>query len=206
MVRGPSGCGSGVLTIRFVWGFRPSGRVTEQAPARLRRLRPMRRLGVWQCADHSRDSDPKRLHARAGSSRPAGVRRVFVVDDDPAIRMVCRFNLAASGIEVVEATNGKEALELLGREQVDLVLLDAMMPVVDGWHVARELGGSVPIVFLTARTEDADRAAAVELGAVGFIVKPFDPVELASKLDTILERLERGEREQLQREMLRGNT
>ncbi len=131
---------------------------------------------------------------------------MFVVDDDAAIRMVCRFNLVASGIEVVEATNGKEALDFLSHEQVDLVLLDAMMPVADGWHVARELGGSVPIVFLTARAEDADRATAVDLGAVGYIVKPFDPIELASKLETILERLERGEREQLQREMLRGNT
>jgi DNA-binding response OmpR family regulator len=166
----------------------------------------MRRLGVWQCADHRRQSEPERLHARAGSSRPAGTRRVFVVDDDPAIRMVCRFNLVASGIDVVEATNGQEALELLGREQVDLILLDAMMPVADGWHVARELGGSVPIVFLTARAEDADRHSAVELGAVGYIAKPFDPVALAAKLETILERLERGEREQLQREMLRGNT
>jgi len=72
--------------------------------------------------------------------------------------------------------------------------------------VARDLGGSVPIVFLTARAEDTDRAAAVELGAVGYIAKPFDPIALASKLETILERLERGEREQLQREMLRGNS
>jgi two-component system OmpR family response regulator len=166
----------------------------------------MRRLGVWQCAEHRRESGTEHLHARAGSSRPAGVRRVFVVDDDPAIRMVCRFNLVASGIEVIEATNGQEALELLAREQVDLILLDAMMPVADGWHVARELGGSVPIVFLTARAEDTDRAAAVELGAVGYIAKPFDPISLASTLETILERLERGEREQLQREMLRGNT
>ncbi|MGH3000703.1 MAG: response regulator transcription factor, partial [Gaiellaceae bacterium] len=91
-------------------------------------------------------------------------------------------------------------------EQVDLVLLDAMMPVVDGWQVARELGGSIPIVFLTARADDADRGAAVELGAVGYIAKPFDPIALAAQLETILERLERGEREQLQREMLRGNT
>ncbi|MGH2970892.1 MAG: response regulator transcription factor [Gaiellaceae bacterium] len=128
------------------------------------------------------------------------------MDDDPAIRMVCRFNLVASGIDVVEATNGEEALELLRRERVDLVLLDAMMPVVDGWQVARELGGSIPIVFLTARADDADRGAAVELGAVGYIAKPFDPIALAAQLETILERLERGEREQLQREMLRGNT
>ncbi len=128
------------------------------------------------------------------------------MDDDPAIRMVCRFNLVASGIGVLEATNGEEALEILRREQVDLVLLDAMMPVVDGWQVARELGGSIPIVFLTARADDADRAAAVELGAVGYIAKPFDPIALAAQLETILERLERGEREQLQREMLRGNT
>lgn len=159
---------------------------------------------MWQCADQAGGGDPERLQARAGSSRPAATRRVFVVDDDPAIRMVCRFNLVASGIEVVEAGNGEEALELLRREQVDLVLLDAMMPVVDGWQVARELEGSVPIVFLTARAEDTDREAAVGLGAVGYIAKPFDPVALAVQLETILERLERGEREQLQREMLHG--
>jgi DNA-binding response OmpR family regulator len=164
----------------------------------------VRRLGVWQCAAHARE--PKRLQAGAGTSRPAGTRRVFVVDDDPAIRMVCRYNLVASGVEVVEATNGKEALELLSRERVDLILLDVMMPVLDGWEVARKLAGSTPIVFLTARAEDADREAAVALGAVGYIVKPFDPVSLAARLETILARLDRGERDQLQREMLRGNS
>ena len=184
-------------------GQRPAGRVTERAPTRLRRPHTVRRLGVWQCADHARD--PRGLQAGAGTSRRAGTRRVFVVDDDPAIRMVCRYNLVASGIEVVEAGNGKEALELLSSEQVDLILLDVMMPVLDGWDVARRLGGSTPIVFLTARAEDADREAAVALGAVGYILKPFDPVSLAAQLETILTRLDRGERDQLQREMLRGN-
>jgi DNA-binding response OmpR family regulator len=183
---------------------RPSGRVIERPPTRLRRPHTVRRLGVWQCADHA--PDPTRLQAGAGTSRRAGTRRVFVVDDDPAIRMVCRYNLVASGIEVVEAPDGEEALELLSREQVDLVLLDVMMPRLDGWDVARRLGGSIPIVFLTARAEDADREAAVALGAVGYILKPFDPVSLASRLETILARLDRGERDQLQREMLRGNT
>jgi DNA-binding response OmpR family regulator len=77
------------------------------------------------------------------------------------------------------------------------------MPGRDGWDVAAAPeAGRVPIVFLTARAEQADRERAYALGAVGYIVKPFDPVELAAKLNEILRRLERGERDELRREIL----
>jgi DNA-binding response OmpR family regulator len=131
------------------------------------------------------------------------------VDDDASIRFVCRFNLEAAGIEVAEASDGEEAIEMIRAEEVDLVLLDVMMPRLDGWQVAEALATSAaarrpPIVFLTARAEREDRRRAAELGAVGYVTKPFDPVELVESIPRILERLEQGEREQLRREVLAG--
>jgi len=123
--------------------------------------------------------------------------------------MICSFNLGAAGLRVAEAADGREALLAVTRHRPDLVLLDVMMPRLDGWAVAAELRTDprtrdVPIVFLTARVEDPDRRRAHELGAVGYITKPFDPVGLADRLETILARLERGERERLRDELLTG--
>jgi two-component system alkaline phosphatase synthesis response regulator PhoP len=141
----------------------------------------------------------------ASGGRAAGTaRRVLVVDDERAIRMLCRVNLSASGMDVLEAENGTTALELARRERPDLVLLDVMMPDVDGWTVARELAddertSEIPIVFLTARAESADKRMGQQLGGVGYIVKPFDPVGIGDFVECVIERVERGEREQLTR-------
>jgi CheY-like chemotaxis protein len=129
---------------------------------------------------------------------------VLVADDERAIRLLCRVNLAASGMEVLEAGDGREALELARKERPDLVLLDVMMPEVDGWTVARELAADeetreIPIVFLTARAEAADRRLGEQLGGVGYLVKPFDPVTIGDYVEDVLGRIERGEREQLRR-------
>jgi CheY-like chemotaxis protein len=129
---------------------------------------------------------------------------VLVADDERAIRLLCRVNLAASGMDVLEAGDGREALELARKERPDLVLLDVMMPEVDGWTVARELAADertreIPIVFLTARAEDADRRLGEQLGGVGYLVKPFDPVTIGDYVEDVLGRIERGEREQLRR-------
>ena len=118
--------------------------------------------------------------------------------------MLCRVNLSASGMDVVEAENGREALELARRERPDLVLLDVMMPDVDGWTVARELAADdrtrdIPIVFLTARAEAADKRMGQQLGGVGYLVKPFDPVMIGDFVENVISRVERGEREQLTR-------
>jgi len=107
---------------------------------------------------------------------------------------------------VTEAKDGAEALEEVRRERPSLVLLDVMMPSVDGWTVAEELASDdetreIPVVFLSARAAQEDRLRAQELGAVGYVVKPFDPVELAGKVREVLERVARGEREQLNREL-----
>ena len=126
------------------------------------------------------------------------------MDDERSIRLLCRVNLAASGIDVLEAENGRKALELARRERPDLVLLDVMMPDVDGWTVARELAEDdrtreIPVVFLTARAEAADKRMGQQLGGVGYLVKPFDPVTIGDFVEGVIERVERGEREQLTR-------
>jgi DNA-binding response OmpR family regulator len=120
--------------------------------------------------------------------------------------MLCRVNLSASGIDVLEAENGLAALELAKRERPDLVLLDVMMPDVDGWTVARKLADDertreIPVVFLTARAESADKRMGQQLGGVGYIVKPFDPVTIGEFVERVIERVERGEREQLTRDI-----
>ena len=131
--------------------------------------------------------------------------RVLHIDDEAPIRLLSRVNLKSEGMEVIEAENGRTGVELAKREQPDLILLGVMMPVLDGWQAAEELAKDqetreIPIVFLTARAELSDCARGFELGAVDYILKPFNPVELAPRIRGLLERLERGERDELRRE------
>ena len=131
---------------------------------------------------------------------------MLVVDDERSIRLLCRVNLQASGIEVLEADDGEAGLELARREQPDLILLDVMMPGLDGWSVARQLAADestkdIPVIFLTARAEPADRRLGEQLGGVGYVVKPFDPVSIGDLVEDVLGRIERGERDQLRREI-----
>lgn len=148
---------------------------------------------------------PARTEDRAAPG--GGALRVLVVDDEPAIRTICRVNLEASGMEVVEAANGAEALERVRDSQAELVVLDAMMPGVDGWTVAERLADDVatrelPIVFLSARAGLDDRRRARDLGAVAYVTKPFDPVALPAVLRRVHERVARGERELLRAEIV----
>ena len=101
---------------------------------------------------------------------------MLIVDDEQAIRLICRVNLRSAGFDTLEASDGEAALALARAERPDLILLDVMLPAVDGWRVAEELGASedtreIPIVFLSARSEPADDIAA-RVGAVGYITKP----------------------------------
>jgi len=143
----------------------------------------------------------------SGGGRPdESARLVLLVDDEQAIRTICRVNLEGDGFAVAEATNGVEALEAVRQARPSLVLLDVMMPSVDGWRVAEQLHAEeetpeIPVVFLSARAEHEDRLRAQELGAVGYVVKPFDPIELAGIVRDVLERIARGERDQLNREL-----
>jgi len=133
--------------------------------------------------------------------------RVLVVDDEAPIRLLCRVNLELEGYGVLEAADGQSALEAVRRERPDVILLDVMMPGLDGWRVAEELlddpaTAPIPIVFLTARAELRDRARGIDLGGVDYITKPFNPVELAPLVRDLLERVDAGEREELRREKL----
>jgi DNA-binding response OmpR family regulator len=148
--------------------------------------------------------EPQVVSRDAGAGTRTETRRVLVVDDEQSIRLLCRVNLGASGIDVLEADDGETALELARREKPDLVLLDVMMPGLDGWSVARELAEDertrdIPVVFLTARAEASDRRRGARLGGVGYLVKPFDPVGIGELVEDVLARIGRGEREQLQR-------
>lgn len=143
----------------------------------------------------------------AGGSRSQGsAPLVLLVDDERAIRTICRVNLEGDGLAVNEATDGAEALEEVRRQRPSLVLLDVMMPGVDGWSVAAQLAADaetqdIPIVFLSARAAPEDRLHAQELGAVGYVVKPFDPIELSGVVRDVLGRVAAGEREQLNRDL-----
>ena len=133
--------------------------------------------------------------------------RVLVIDDEAPIRLLCRVNLEAAKMEVLEAENGPAGLEAARRERPDVILLDVMMPGMDGWQVLEELlvderTQEVPIVFLTARAELRDQARGLELGGVDYITKPFNPVELAPLVEELLERVERGEGEELRGQRL----
>ena len=132
---------------------------------------------------------------------------VLVVDDEAPIRLLCRVNLEAEGMTVLEAADGDKGLELARAEHPDVVLLDVMMPGRSGWEVAEELLGdestsSIPIIFLTARAEIRDRAKGIDLGGVDYVTKPFNPVELAPLVRELIDRVDRGEREDVRREKI----
>jgi len=133
--------------------------------------------------------------------------RVLVIDDEAPIRLLCRVNLEAEGMEVLEASDGPTGLEKARNDEPDVILLDVMMPGLDGWQVAEELidGESttaIPIVFLTARAEARDRARGLDLGGIDYVTKPFNPVELAPLVRKLLARIERGEGDELRRERI----
>ena len=108
--------------------------------------------------------------------------RILVVDDDQVIQQLLRVNLELEGYAVAVASDGQEALDLFGGFQPHLVLLDIMMPKLDGWEVARQLrdreGGPVPIVLLSARAQESDVQKGNDLGVAAYVTKPFDPIQL----------------------------
>jgi DNA-binding response OmpR family regulator len=123
-----------------------------------------------------------------------------VVDDHGPLRALCRTSLEAAGFRVLEARGGEEALVCVRAEQPDMILLDIMMPGISGWEVTAELladrsTDQIPIIFISARGELSDRIRAFELGAHGYVTKPFDPAVLSETVATVLGQIERGDRE-----------
>ncbi len=132
---------------------------------------------------------------------------VLVIDDESPIRLLCRVNLEADGFTVLEADNGLTGLETALVERPDVIVLDVMMPGLDGWRVAESLlddegTSAIPIVFLTARAELRDRVRGLDAGGVEYVTKPFDPVELAPLLHGLLDRVADGQNDALRREKL----
>ena len=133
--------------------------------------------------------------------------KVLVIDDEAPIRLLCRVNLEAEGMEVIEAPDGPSGVDKARDERPDVILLDVMMPGLDGWRVAEQLFEddrtiSIPIIFLTARAEFRDRARGLDIGGVDYVTKPFNPLELAPLVQSLLDRLDRGERDELRAEKL----
>ncbi|MDO8716606.1 MAG: response regulator transcription factor [Dehalococcoidales bacterium] len=116
--------------------------------------------------------------------------KILVVDDEPKIVSLARTYLEREGYQVIEANDGRLALEVFKRETPDLIVLDIMIPVLDGLEVCREIRRSseVPIIMLTARDEDSDKLVGLELGADDYMTKPFSPRELVARVRTILRR------------------
>ena len=132
---------------------------------------------------------------------------VLVIDDEAPIRLLCRVNLEAERMDVLEAADGPSGLDVARAERPDVILLDVMMPGLDGWRVAEHLlederTNEIPIIFLTARAEFRDRARGLDIGGVDYVTKPFNPLDLAPLVRQLLERIERGERDELRGEKL----
>ena len=122
--------------------------------------------------------------------------RILVVDDDQVIQQLLKVNLELEGYAVEVASDGEEALVLFDRFQPDLVLLDIMMPKLDGWEVARRLagatGGPPPIVLLSARAQESDVQKGNDLGVAAYVTKPFDPIQLLHLVAGIIAQQDRG--------------
>lgn len=118
--------------------------------------------------------------------------KIMVVDDDPHIRQLVKVFLSKEGFSILEAEDGEEALALLEEQQIDLIILDVMMPNMDGWELCRELrdyySDSFPILMLTAKGETKQKVKGFNLGVDDYLVKPFDPIELVARVKVLLKR------------------
>jgi DNA-binding response OmpR family regulator len=132
---------------------------------------------------------PRKLAGMSGQT-------ILVVDDEPSINEVVSLYLRRAGYTVRVASDGRAALQELLRELPDLVILDVMLPEVDGLEITRRLRaeGDTPVIMLTARREESDRIAGLEMGADDYVVKPFSPQELVSRVRAVLRRTQASER------------
>lgn len=117
--------------------------------------------------------------------------KILIVDDDSNIRLIVRMSLAGDQINIVEAENGRQALGVAASEQPDLILMDMMMPDMDGRTTLGKLReeestGHIPVIFLTAKVQKHEMESYIKLGAAGVITKPFDPMTLADEISDIM--------------------
>lgn len=120
-----------------------------------------------------------------------GTHKILVIDDEPDLTMMVRMRLEAAGYEVIEANDGQEGLDKARKENPDLIILDLMLPKLDGYKVCRMLKfdekyKKIPVIMFTARAQDSDKKLAEEVGATAYLTKPFDPQTLLSKIQELL--------------------
>ena len=121
------------------------------------------------------------------------MNRVLIVDDDPDILVLVSYHMQLEGYEALRAGTGRQALEIVSQENPDLIILDLMLPDLDGIEVCRNLrrdenSRNIPVIMLSARTEEADRVMGLETGADDYVTKPFSPKELILRVRSILRR------------------
>ncbi|MEC0208698.1 response regulator transcription factor [Paenibacillus ehimensis] len=119
--------------------------------------------------------------------------KVLVADDDPNVREIIRLYFEKQHISMIEAQDGEEALELVEKESPDIVILDVMMPKMDGFEACRQIlkRFDIPVIMLTAKREEFDRVLGLELGADDYVTKPFSPRELVARIKAIFRRMQR---------------
>ena len=120
-----------------------------------------------------------------------GKGKILVVDDEVYILHILDFSLGAEGFEVISANNGEQGIEKARQEKPDLIVLDIMMPVLDGYETCRRLKREaetkdIPVVLLTAKGRDIDKRLGFEVGAIDYIVKPFSPSRLIERIEEII--------------------
>ena len=135
----------------------------------------------------------RKIHLKSVLSLESHQEKILVVDDEASIRRILEARLCMIGYDVVTAADGEEALDTFRKADPDLVVLDVMMPKLDGYGVCRELRkeSDVPIIMLTALGDVADRIAGLELGADDYVVKPFSPKELEARIRSVLRRVDK---------------
>lgn len=122
-----------------------------------------------------------------------GQQRILIIEDDPHIARLIRYNLEKAGFGCLQAADGQQAFEELGRQKIHLIVLDIMLPGMDGFELCKEIKkkpawAAIPVLMLTARAEEIDRVLGLELGADDYMVKPFSPRELILRIKAILRR------------------
>jgi len=133
--------------------------------------------------------------------------RILIVDDEPRILNFLSSKLRALGYEVLTASNGAEALEQVQAEEPDLVVLDIMMPKMDGFETLKELRtfASVPVIILSAKGANADKVKGLSLGADDYLAKPFSPDELVARIEAVKRRLAPAEKRKIEERLSLGN-
>lgn len=131
------------------------------------------------------------MMALEAGAKDGAQRRILIVEDDDSIALGLKLNLEAEGYLVVVAGDGEQGLELAARDGFDLVILDVMLPKLNGFEMVRllrETGGTVPVIMLSARGDESDKVMGLELGAEDYITKPFGLAELLARVKAVLRR------------------